>query len=61
MKVHLRVAIAGGTSESKNGLADDLKEFFIARGYHSVSVIKSTQDQPWDGMLMDENVEITVL
>lgn len=60
MKTHLRLTISGGCSESKNDLADDLRDFMLARGYKEVAVIKSDTDQPWDGLSQCENVEIRV-
>jgi len=60
MKTHLYITISGGCSESKSDIANDLCDFFTQRGYGNVEVVEKTNDYPWDGLLMSENVQITV-
>ena len=60
MKTNLTITIKGGCSESKSELAESLKRFLKNRGYGEVSVTGSTDDEPYDGLLMCESIKIVL-
>lgn len=60
MKSNLQISIKGRCSESKNDLAKDIKEFLISRGYGEVNIVGEDKEYPYDGLLMDESIEICV-
>jgi len=60
MASNLQIIIKGGCSEPKNDLAKSFREFLLKRGYGTVSITESDHDEPYDGFLVEESVEIEV-
>lgn len=63
MKPYIIISIAGRCSESKNDIAESIKQVMLDKGYlwSNVSVSGRDNDDPYDGLSSDEIVEIKIV
>jgi hypothetical protein len=57
-KSNIVISITGQCSESRNDIAEAIKQLMLSRGYGKVSISGEDNKCPWDGLSMDESIEI---